>query len=84
MTRCGSLALVLVAVCPLLVSGQNRPAPSQVEISPGIFVFSTPPYGDVGLDGNAIAITSSDGVLVFDTNTPDEDFVLDEIGRAHV
>ena len=28
----------------------------------------TPAYGDVGLDGNSIAILSRDGVLVFDTN----------------
>src|SRR3954464_8253217 len=43
-------------------------APSRTELAPGVFLFATPPYGDVGLDGNSIAILSRDGVLVFDTN----------------
>ena len=61
-------ALLLVLLCSIPVSGQNRPAPSRTELAPGIFLFTTPPYGDVGLDGNSIAILSRDGVLVFDTN----------------
>jgi hypothetical protein len=39
-----------------------------MEIAPGIFLFTTPGYGDVGLDGNSIAILSRDGVRVFDAN----------------
>ncbi len=31
-------------------------------------MFQTAPYGDVGLDGNTVVITSNDGVLVFDSN----------------
>jgi glyoxylase-like metal-dependent hydrolase (beta-lactamase superfamily II) len=31
-------------------------------------LFISAPYGDVGLDGNSIAILSKDGVLVFDSN----------------
>ncbi|HZP48317.1 MAG TPA: MBL fold metallo-hydrolase [Vicinamibacterales bacterium] len=60
--------LFVLACCAVSVSGQERPAPTRIEILPGIYVFSTPRYGDVGLDGNSIAITSRDGVLVFDTN----------------
>jgi cyclase len=37
-------------------------------VAEGIFLFITPPCGDVGLDGNSIAITSNDGGLVFDSN----------------
>jgi glyoxylase-like metal-dependent hydrolase (beta-lactamase superfamily II) len=61
-------ALFVVLACSIAVSAQDRPAPTRTEISPGIFLFSTPRYGDVGLDGNSIAITSRDGVLVFDSN----------------
>src|SRR6188508_3389335 len=56
----------------LLLSGtvlaQTRPAPTRIEVADGIFLFRTAPYGEVGLDGNSIAIIGSDGVLVFDTN----------------
>ena len=46
----------------------DRPAPAHVEVADGVHLFMTPPYGDVGLDGNSIAIFSNDGVLVFDSN----------------
>ena len=56
----------------LLISGtafaQTRPAPARTQIADGIYLYRTAPYGDVGLDGSAVAIVSSDGVLVFDTN----------------
>jgi len=42
--------------------------PTRIDVAPGIHVFMTPPYGDVGFDGNSVAIVSDDGVLVFDTN----------------
>jgi glyoxylase-like metal-dependent hydrolase (beta-lactamase superfamily II) len=42
--------------------------PRRIQIADGIFLFVTAPYGSAGLDGNAIAILSSDGVLVFDSN----------------
>src|SRR5262244_2717889 len=48
--------------------GYTHPAPKKSEIGPGVYLFRTEPYGDVGLDGNSIAITSKDGVLVFDAN----------------
>jgi cyclase len=61
---------IATALCalPLTSLGQGGQAPSRTELAPGIFLFSTPGYGDVGLDGNSIAILSRDGVLVFDTN----------------
>ena len=49
-------------------AGAPRPAPRKLEIAPGIFVFMSAPYGAVGLDGNAIVVTSTGGVLVFDSN----------------
>jgi len=61
-------ALLFVLLCSIPLSGQNRPTPSRTELAPGIFLFTTPAYGDVGLDGNSIAILSREGVLVFDTN----------------
>jgi cyclase len=61
-------ALVFVLVCSIPLIAQNRPAPVKTELAPGIVLFQTASYGDVGLDGNSIAITSRDGVLVFDTN----------------
>jgi len=48
--------------------GYVHPPPKKTEIAPGIYLFQTERYGDVGLDGNSIAIISSDGVLVFDAN----------------
>jgi len=57
-----------ILVCSLPAGGQNRTSPTRTEIAPGIHLFATAPYGDAGLDGNSIAILSSDGVMVFDTN----------------
>lgn len=61
-------ALFLVLLCSISLTAQNRTAPSRTQLAPGIFLFTTPSYGDVGLDGNSIAVLSNDGVLVFDTN----------------
>ena len=71
----GSMVLAPAAQAPV--------APSKTELAPGIFLFSRPGYGDVGLDGNSIVVTSRDGVLVFDTNgTPGASAaVLAEIRR---
>lgn len=62
-----------VTACALLLlagpgDGSDRPAPVRTEIASGVYLFQTAPYGDVGLDGNAIAVLTPDGVLVFDTN----------------
>ena len=75
--------LFVLALWSIPAGAQNRPAPTRTELSPGIFLFTTPSYGDVGLDGNSIAILSRDGVLVFDTNgTPSAaEAVLAEIRK---
>jgi glyoxylase-like metal-dependent hydrolase (beta-lactamase superfamily II) len=59
----------MLCLLPLTPAAQ-APAvvPARTELGPGIFLFTTPGYGDVGLDGNSIAVLSRDGVLVFDTN----------------
>lgn len=63
-------AVIVLMLCllPLTSGGQPASGPSRTELAPGIFLFTTPGYGDVGLDGNSIAVLSRDGVLVFDTN----------------
>src|SRR5262249_22665057 len=69
MTHRRATVFVLACLaCSLTVTAQNRPAPARTELAPGIFLFATPSYGDVGLDGNSIAVVSNDGVLVFDSN----------------
>jgi cyclase len=62
---------IAAMLCVLAVMPAAQPAavtPTKTELAPGIFLFSRPGYGDVGLDGNSIVVTSRDGVLVFDTN----------------
>src|SRR3982074_2561389 len=61
-------ALFVVLACSIPVGAQNRPGPTKTELSPGVVLFQTASYGDIGLDGNSIAVLSRDGVLVFDTN----------------
>ena len=38
------------------------------KVAEGVYLFSTTPYGDVGMSGNSVAILSEDSVLVFDSN----------------
>ena len=52
----------------LSVAAQSQPAPKKIQVAEGVFVFVTPGYGDVGLDGNSVVILARDGVLVFDSN----------------
>ena len=62
------LALLLSGILPVRVAAPPR----TVVVAPGVYLFETAPHSDVGLDGNAVAIVSTDGVLVFDANgTPD-------------
>ena len=66
-----SRTLVVAAmITAAVVQGTSveRPAPVRVTLADGIYLFKTAPYGAVGLDGNAVAITSNEGVLVFDSN----------------
>jgi glyoxylase-like metal-dependent hydrolase (beta-lactamase superfamily II) len=61
------IALALASLAAAAPAATHAP-PRTVRVAEGIYQFITPPYGDVGLDGNAVAILSSDGVLVFDSN----------------
>ena len=62
------IALALLASSSLAIAQAARPSPRRITVADGVYLFTTPGYGDVGLDGNSVAILSRDGVLVFDTN----------------
>jgi glyoxylase-like metal-dependent hydrolase (beta-lactamase superfamily II) len=67
MNRNGTILALALGLLPPL-SAQTHPAPVETEVAPGVYLFSTAPYSDVGLDGNSVVIVSDDGVLVFDSN----------------
>lgn len=62
------LTTILVLTVPASASGQSRAAPTHIDLGSGVHLFQTAPYGQVGLDGNSIAIITADGVVVFDAN----------------
>jgi len=63
--------LILVHFAPSCFAKDFGKVTSQ-KVAEGIYLFTTTPYGDVGLSGNSVAILSDDGVLVFDSNgTPE-------------
>ena len=66
--RMTALLMMMIAALVVQTASVNRPPPTMIEVAPGIVLFMTAPYGEVGLDGNSIAIVSKDGVLVFDAN----------------
>jgi cyclase len=61
-------ALFAIAASAALGADYVRPAPERIDVAAGVHLFVSKPYGEVGLDGNAVAIVSRDGVLVFDSN----------------
>lgn len=63
-----TLRALLLCFVPSFLGAQILEPPKRVQVAEGVYVFMTPPYGDVGLDGNSVVILSNDGVLVFDTN----------------
>ncbi len=71
------LVISLCVLCSLLCFVPTVPAKdfgkvSSQKVAEGVYLFTTTPYGDVGLSGNSVAILSDDGVLVFDSNgTPE-------------
>ncbi len=84
MRSCVAAFFILLSSGPALNRAPERArSPRHVEVAPGIHLFITPPYGDVGLDGNSVAILGDDGVLVFDSNgTPAASAaVLEEIRK---
>ncbi|HVQ29556.1 MAG TPA: MBL fold metallo-hydrolase, partial [Vicinamibacteria bacterium] len=66
--RAAGFVLALLSLPPGRAAAEPQPAPKKIAVADGIFVFTTPSYGDVGLDGNSVVIVSTEGVLVFDTN----------------
>ena len=65
--RATIVSTVLLAIA-MSAADYDRPAPQTIEVGKGIYLFITKPYGEVGMDGNSVAILSRDGVLVFDSN----------------
>lgn len=41
-----------------------RPAPVKTEVAPGVYLFRTAPYGEVGMDGNVVAIVAPDATAL--------------------
>ncbi|HXS82394.1 MAG TPA: MBL fold metallo-hydrolase, partial [Methylomirabilota bacterium] len=68
MSRHRREALLLALMLPLTFAAWSPPPPVHTEVAPGVHLFRTQPYGDVGLDGNSVAIITDAGVLVFDAN----------------
>jgi glyoxylase-like metal-dependent hydrolase (beta-lactamase superfamily II) len=66
--RAALIAGLAAGVAGPLRAAPAAPRPRVTEVAAGILLFQTPPYSDVGLDGNAVAILTPDGVLVFDAN----------------
>jgi glyoxylase-like metal-dependent hydrolase (beta-lactamase superfamily II) len=64
---CRALVLALASLA-LVRADYVRPAPRRIDVASGVYLFVSQPYGDVGLDGNSVAIVGRDAVLVFDTN----------------
>jgi cyclase len=62
------LGLGLLLLLPLARSVEGHPPPTRIQVAEGVFLFRTEPYGDVGLDGNSIAILTREGVVVLDAN----------------
>jgi cyclase len=62
------MLLLTCAAAAAVSADYVRPTPQRIEVAKGVYLFISKPYGDVGLDGNAVAILSNDGVLVFDSN----------------
>ena len=64
--------VLVLGLCALhglvFATGGDRPAPTRIDVANGVYLFTTPGYGDVGLDGNSVVIVSTHGVLVFDSN----------------
>ena len=76
MRRIGFQAIFICLLCwmhfvPNCLAKDFGKVTSQ-KVADGVFLFTTTPYGDVGLSGNSVAIVSGEGVLVFDANgTPE-------------
>jgi glyoxylase-like metal-dependent hydrolase (beta-lactamase superfamily II) len=63
-----SIACLLACAGASVRAAYVRPAPQRIDVAKDVYLFVSKPYGDVGLDGNSVAIVGRDAVLVFDTN----------------
>jgi cyclase len=70
-------ALLVVVICLFVhfaphCSAKDFGKVASQKVADGVYLFTTTPYGDVGLSGNSVAVLSDEGVLVFDANgTPE-------------
>jgi len=60
------LVALLVFACAAQAADYGKVTSSKV--ADGVYLFTTTPYGDVGFGGNAVAILTDDGVVMFDTS----------------
>jgi hypothetical protein len=49
---------MLFGLAAFQAAAQAHPAPTRVGLADGVHLFRTAPYGEVGLDGNAVVIAS--------------------------
>ena len=49
-------------------ASQLDPQPKETKVAEGIYLFQSADHGDMGVEGNAIAIINADDVFVFDAN----------------
>ena len=56
MRRNRTRAAILSVLMPTVLAAWTPPPPLHTEVAPGVHLFQTQPYGDVGLDGNSVAI----------------------------
>src|SRR5438045_3192606 len=61
MRRNRTRAAILSVLMPTVLAAWTPPPPLHTEVAPGVHLFQTQPYGDVGLDGNSVAIVGDDG-----------------------
>ena len=76
------LLFLLVLIYSFCFAGEYGSVTSQ-KVADGVYLFTTTPYGDVGLSGNSVAVVTGEAVLVFDTNGIPEtaERVLNEIRK---
>jgi len=64
--------LVCIAALATVSRGADYGKVTTSKVAEGVYLFTTSPYGDVGFGGNAVAIITDEGVVMFDTSgTPD-------------
>lgn len=62
---CLVIALIVVASAS---SASDSGVVTSSKVAEGVYLFTTSRYGDVGFGGNAVAILTAEGVVLFDTS----------------